>query len=125
MTDWRIYGHVMATLRSSYGFHMVLHARRMMFRGFHGRDIPYVLVLCPDACLGETLEAHLRTYDHVHIAGVNEPRSRPQSPIFKRDWEMIVTEARIPRVSNYCRRLWTWRLLLKRGDDAEDIQPPS
>jgi hypothetical protein len=106
MPIWRIYGHVMAKRRSSHGLHLVLHGRRIEFYGFRRRNVPYLLVLCTDCALSDALEARLRVYDLVRVAGVIEPRTRPQSPIIKRDWDMIVTEARVPRLSNFCRRLW-------------------
>lgn len=107
MSVWRIHGHVMAKRRSSYGLHIVLHARYIEFDGFHRRNMPYLLVLCPAGALSASLDLQLRVHDLVHVAGVTEPRTRPQSPIIKRDWEMIVTEAHVPRFSNFCRRLWT------------------
>lgn len=106
MADWRIYGRVMAKKRSSYGLHIVLFARRIEFDGFHRRNMPYLLVLCPAGTLSASLDSQLRVHDLVHAAGVTQPRTRPQSPVIKRDWDMIVTEARVPRFSNFCRRSW-------------------
>lgn len=123
MADWRVYGRVMATLRSSYGFHMVVHAKRMRFGRFHGRDVPYLPFLCRDPALSQTLETQIRVSDRVHIAGVIEPRTRPQSPIIKRDWDMIVTEARVLRFSNFFRRLWARPS--PRDSAAEDDDPQS
>lgn len=106
MADWRIHGNVMAKQRSSYGLHMVLFARRIEFDGFVRRNMPYLLVLCPAGALSALLDSQLRVRDLVHATGITEPRTRPQSPLIKRDWDMIVTEARVPRFSNFCRRLW-------------------
>lgn len=106
MADWRINGHVMAKHRSSYGLHIVLFARRIDFNGFHRRNMPYLLVLCPPGALCASLDSQLRLRDVAHLSGVTESRARPQSPIIERDWDMIVTEARVPRFSNFCRRLW-------------------
>lgn len=119
MADWRIYGRVMAKQRSSYGLHIVLFARRIEFDGFHRRNMPYLLVLCPTGALSASLESQLRMHDLVHVAGVTEPRTRPQSPIIKRDWDMIVTEARVPRFSNFCRRLWSRPPLYESADDGD------
>ncbi|MBY0567335.1 MAG: hypothetical protein K2P70_08490 [Hyphomonadaceae bacterium] len=107
MADWRIHGHVMAKQRSSYGLHIVLFARQIEFNGFHRRNMPYLLVLCPPGALCTSLDSQLRVRDLVYVAGVSEPRTRPQSPILERDWDMILTEAHIPRFSNFCRRWWT------------------
>jgi|CXWL01.1.fsa_nt_gi hypothetical protein len=107
MADWRIHGHVMAKQRSSYGLHIVLFARWIEFDGFNRRNMPYLLVLCPTGALSAVLDSQLRLRDVVYVAGVTESRTRPQSPIIKRDWEMVVTEARVPSFSNFCRRLWT------------------
>jgi hypothetical protein len=106
MADWRIHGHVMAKQRSSYGLHIVLFATRIEFDGFNRRNMPYLLVLCPAGDLCASLDSQLRLRDVVYVAGVTESRTRPQSPIIQRDWDMIVIEARIPRFSNFCRRLW-------------------
>lgn len=105
MTDWRIYGFLTAKRRSTYGLHMALYGKRITFNGFYGRDKPCLLVLCSEAVLADALEAQLRLDDWVHIAGVTQPRTRPQTPLLVRDWDMIVTEARVPRFTNFCRRL--------------------
>ena len=107
MADWRIHGHVMAKQRSSYGLHIVLFARRIEFNGFHRRNMPYLLVLCPPGTLCASLDSRLRLRDLVHVAGVTEARTRPQSAIMERDWDMIVTKAHVPSFSNFCRRVWT------------------
>jgi hypothetical protein len=122
MADWRIHGHVMAKQRSSYGLHIVLFARRTEFNGFHRRNMPYLLVLCPTDPLSSALDSQLRLCDVVYVAGVTELRTRPQSPIIQRDWDMIVIEARIPRLSNFCRRLWTRSLLHDPPDENDDPQ---
>ncbi len=122
MADWRIYGRVMAKRRSSYGLHIVLFARRIEFDGFHRRNMPYLLVLCPAGTLSASLDSQLRVHDLVHITGVTEPRTRPQSPVIKRDWDMIVTEARVPRFSNLCRRLWARPPPCDSADDDDDPQ---
>ena len=126
MAVWRIHGHVMAKKRSSYGLHIVLHARWIAFNGFCRRNMPYLLVLCPAGALSASLDGQLRVHDLVHVAGVIEPRTRAQSPIIKRDWDMIVTEAHVPHLSNFCRRLWTWQLTTnRRHDDDDDHAQPS
>ena len=107
MAEWRIHGHVMAKLRSSYGLHIVLFARRIEFNGFHRRNMPYLLVLCPPGALCASLDSQLHVRDLVRVAGITEPRTRPQGPIIDREWDMIVTKALVPRFSNFCRRLWT------------------
>ena len=122
MADWRIHGHVMAKQRSGYGLHIVLFARRIEFDGFVRRNMPYLLVLCPAGALSASLDSQLRVHDLVHVAGVTEPRARPQSPIIKRDWDMIVTEARVPRISNFCRRLWARP---RPRDSADNDDPQS
>lgn len=122
MADWRIHGHVMAKHRSSYGLHIVLFARWIEFDGFNRRNLPYLLVLCPTGTLSAALDSQLRLRDMVHVAGVTEPRTRPQSPIIQRDWDMIVIEARIPRFSNFCRRLWTRSQLHDPPNDNDDPQ---
>lgn len=122
MAVWRIYGHVMAKQRSSYGLHMVLFARRIEFDGFHRRNMPYLLVLCPAGTLSASLDRQLRVHNLVHVAGVTEPRTRPQSPIIKRDWDMIVTEARVPRFWNFCRRLGACPPSHVETDDDDDPQ---
>ncbi len=127
MPVWRIHGHVMAKRRSSYGLHIVLHARWIEFHGFHRRNMPYLLVLCPAGAPSASLDRQLRLQDLVHVAGVIEPRTRPQSPIIQRDWDMMVTEANVPRLSNFCRRFWTWPLMIHRrhDDDNDDTQSSS
>lgn len=122
MADWRIHGLVMAKQRSSYGLHIVLFARRIEFNGFHRRNMPYLLVLCPTGALSAALDSQLRLRDMVYLAGVTEPRTRPQSPIIERDWDMIITKARVPRFSNFCRRLWTRPPLCDPPDDNDDPQ---
>lgn len=122
MADWRIHGHVMAKHRSSYGLHIVLFAGRIEFNGFRRRNMPYLLVLCPTGALSDTLDLQLRLRDVVQVAGVTESRTRPQSPIIQRDWDMIVTEANIPRFSNLCRRLWMRSPLHDPPDDNDDPQ---
>lgn len=122
MADWRIHGHVMAKHRSSYGLHIVLFARRIEFDGFHRRNMPYLLVLCPAGALSAALDSQLRLRDMVYVAGVTESRTRPQSPIIQRDWDMIVIEARIPRFSNFCRRLWMRSPLHDPPNDNDDPQ---
>ena len=122
MADWRIHGHVMAKQRSSYGLHIVLFARRIEFNGFNRRNMPYVLVLCPAGALSAALDSQLRLRDMVHVAGVTDPRTRPPSPIIERDWDMIVTEARVPSFSNFCRRLWMRSMLHDPPDDHDDPQ---
>lgn len=125
MADWRIHGHVMAKQRSSYGLHIVLFARRIEFDGFHRRNMPYLLVLCPTGALSAALDSQLLLRDMVHVAGVTEPRTRPQAPIIERDWDMIVTEARVPRFSNFCRQLWARPLSCDSDDDGDDPQSSS
>lgn len=122
MADWRIHGQVMAKQRSSYGLHIVLFARRIEFDGFHRRNMPYLLVLCPIGALSAALDSQLRSRDVVYVAGVTESRTRPRSPIIQRDWDMIVIEARIPRFSNFCRRLWMRSSLHDPPDDNDDPQ---
>lgn len=122
MADWRIYGHVMAKQRSSYGLQIVLFARRIEFDGFKRRNMPYLLVHCPTGALSAALDSQLRLRDMVHVAGVTEPRTRPQSPIIQRDWDMIVIEGRIPRFSNCCRRLWMRSPLHDPPNDNDDPQ---
>jgi hypothetical protein len=122
MAEWRIHGHVMAKQRSSYGLHIVLFARRIEFDGFHRRNMPYLLVLCPTGALSGALDSQLRLRDVVYVAGVTESRIRPQSPIIQRDWDMIVIEARIPKFSNFCRRLWMQSPLHDPPDDNDDPQ---
>lgn len=122
MADWRIRGHVMAKQRSSYGLHIVLFARRIEFNGFHRRNMPYLLVLCPPGALCNSLDSQLHLRDLVHVAGVTESRTRPQSPIIQREWDMIVIEARIPRFSNFCSRLWMRSPLHDPPDDNDDPQ---
>ena len=126
MADWRIHGHVMAKQQSSYGLHIVLFARRIEFDGFKRRNMPYLLVLCPTGALSAALSSQLRSRDVVHVAGVTESRDRPRSPIIERDWDMIVTEARVPRFSNFCRRLWTrpqpWDSV-NGDDDPQSLSP--
>lgn len=122
MAEWRIHGHVMAKQRSSYGLHLVLFARRIEFNGFHRRNMPYLLVLCPTGALSAALSSQLRLRDVVHVAGVTESRDRPRSPIIERDWDMIVIEARIPRFSNFCRRLWMRSPLHDPPSDDDDSQ---
>ncbi len=121
MAEWRIHGHVMAKQRSSYGLHIVLFARRIEFDGFHRRNMPYLLVLCPTGVLSAALDPQLRLRDVVYVAGVTESRTRPQSPIIKRDWEMIVTEARVPSFSNFCQRLWTRPRPCDSANDDDDL----
>ncbi|MCR6644916.1 MAG: hypothetical protein NVV62_10600 [Terricaulis sp.] len=106
MAGWSIHGHVMGKQRSSHGLHIVLFARRIEFNGFKRRNMPYLLVLCPAGAMSAALDSQLRLCDMVYLAGVTEPRTRPQSPIIQRDWDMIVTEAHVPSFSNFCRRLW-------------------
>lgn len=122
MADWRINGRVMATLRSRYGLHMVVHARTMEFRRFHGRDVPYIPVLCRHSPLSDMLERQLQIRDRIRLFGMIEPRTRPPSPIIKWDWEMIVTEAHIPRLSNCIRRLTRLRRD-EYADDYDDLPP--
>jgi hypothetical protein len=105
MLVWRAHGRVTAKRQSSCGTHIVLHATRLEFCGVHRRNVPYLLILCTKAALVAALEARLREGDLVHLAGVIEPRTRPKSPIIKRDWDVIVIEAKIPRLSNLRRRL--------------------
>lgn len=124
MADWRIHGHVMSKQRSSYGLHIVLFASRIEFNGFSRRNMPYLLVLCPTGALSSALDSQLRLRDMVHVAGVTESRTRPQSPIIQRDWDMIVIEARIPRFSNFCRRLWMRSPRCDLADDDEAQSPP-
>jgi hypothetical protein len=123
MAVWRIHGHVMAKHRSSYGLHIVLFARRIEFNDFHRRNMPYLLVLCPDSALSASLDSQLRMHDLVHVAGVTEPRTRPQSPIIKRDWDMIVTEARVASFSNFSRRLWTRAFARDQAHDPQSSSP--
>ena len=122
MADWCIHGHVMAKHRSSYGLHIALCPRRLEFNGFHRRNMPYLLVLCPTGPLSAALDSQLRLRDMVHVAGVTESRTRPQSPIIQRDWDMIIIEARIPRFSHFCRRLWMRSPLHDPPDDSDDTQ---
>ena len=122
MANWRIHGHVMTKQRSSYGLHIVLFARRIEFDGFKRRKMPYLLVLCPTGALSAALDSQLCLRDVVHVAGVTESRTRPHSPIIQRDWDMIVTETRIPRFSNLCRRLWMRSPLHNPPDDNDDPQ---
>jgi len=125
MTAWRIHGRVMAKQRSSYGLHLVLFARRIEFNGFHRRNMPYLLVLCPDGALSASLDLQLRVHDLVHVGGVTKARTRPQSPIINCDWDMIVTEAHVPRFSNFCRRIWECSESRDPADDDYDPQSSS
>lgn len=122
MAVWRVYGQVMAKRRSGHGLHLVLFARRIEFAGFQRRNLAFLPLLCPTGALSASLDSQLRLRDLVHVAGVTEPRTRPQSPILTRDWEMIITEACIPSLSNLCRRLWTLpppRYSAHAGDDPQ------
>jgi len=112
----------MAKQRSSYGLHIVLFARRIEFNGFSRRSMPYLLVLCPTGALSAALDSQLRLRDVVYVAGVTESRARPQSPIIQRNWDMIVTEARVPRFSNFCRQLWMRSPLHDPPVDNDDPQ---
>jgi hypothetical protein len=106
MSDWRAYGRVMAMRRSSDGLRLVLDSRRMEFNSFHSRERQFPLMRCADAALCDQLEAELRVGDLAHMAGTTAPITRPQSHWLKRDWELIVTRARVPRFLNSWRRIW-------------------
>ena len=105
MLHWRVYGIVIATLRSSYGFHLTLHCRKAAILETRYQNRKFVPVLCRDNALGAELEAKVRVYDWLHLAGYVERRPRPQPCIIQRDWDLVVAEANIPTFANSCRRL--------------------
>jgi hypothetical protein len=114
MSDWHVYGRVMAMRRSSDGLRLVLDSRRMEFNTFHSSARQFPLMRCPDAALCDQLESQLRVGDLAHMAGTTAPITRPQSHWLKRDWEMIVTEARVPRLLN------AWRRICMRPLETDD-----
>lgn len=114
MTMWRASGSIMAVRRSSIGLHLVLHCRRLRSSDRNWRDLPFVPALCRADALSLLLERHLRIGDNVSLRGHVERNTRRQIPMLKRDWDLVVTRAHVPRFQNWLRRRFV------RSDIADD-----
>lgn len=107
MASWRASGLVLALRRSGLGLHLVLQCQ-LLEAGRHGwRDVAFVPVLCSDHRLAARLERTLGEGDLIHLWGDVAPCTRTQIPELRRDWDLVVTRARIPRLLNWTRRRLT------------------
>lgn len=104
MASWRASGLVLALRRSGLGLHLVLQCQLLEAGGHGWRDLAFVPVLCSDHRLAARLERTSREGDLIHLWGNVALCPRPQIPQLRRDWDLIATGARIPRLLNWTRR---------------------
>lgn len=110
LASWRASGLVLALRRSGLGLHLVLQCQLLEAGRHRWRNVAFVPVLCPDHSLAAPLERTSREGDLIHLRGYVALCTRPQIPELRRDWDLIVTGARIPRLLN-----WTPRRIMRRS----------